>query len=171
MRLSSIHRCGGRMSSVGGKGGRVRERARGGDVEREHSRLRVLGCAVVQGVTEGIHYLTVYCHSCGLRFYSGQEYRSITDSIYMYTYYIYICIRMTKCDIPFWKTRLKSRGFQLAAFSFIHDGTIRVASFGFKFIHEQQNKISFRIQHFAVVHFASSLSSFLKISFQRILNW
>lgn len=32
----------------------------------------------------GIHYLTVYCHSCGLRFCLGQEYRGITTLLYRY---------------------------------------------------------------------------------------
>jgi len=99
---------------------RVRGRHRKG-----HGRLRVLGRAAVPGVTVGIHYLTVYCHFCGLRFRLGQEYRSIT------TCYVYVHTRtraricMAKRDIPFSKTHLsKSRGFQLRFLLRVDDNTM-----------------------------------------------
>lgn len=99
---------------------RLKRQSGGENIEREHGRLRVLGRAAVQGVTVGIHYLTVYCHSCGLRFCSGQEYRGITTRAIC----TYMCV--AKCDILSSKTRLlKSRGFQLAAFPFTHITTRR----------------------------------------------
>lgn len=109
---------------------------RGGeeDVEREHGGLRVLGRATVQGVTVGIHYLTVYCHSCGLRFCSGHEYRGITLLGYM-------CIKggeAGEMQYPLFKNTFVEKSETWDAFSSTCNGNAMVQSL-FKFIHKRNS--------------------------------
>lgn len=120
---------------------RRNEGDRGGEwgeenVEREHGGLKVLGRATVQGVTVGIHYLTVYCHSCGLRFCLGREYRGITLLGYTCVY-VREAGEGGEMQYPLFKNTFveKSEASGGCIFFRAYNGNATVLLLAFKFIH------------------------------------
>lgn len=76
----------------------------------------VLGRGMVKGVTVGIHYLTVYCHSCGLRFCSGQEQQHLWYTSIYILHCVYMCSDMRYLQS---ETRLKNQTFPSVLFRLV----------------------------------------------------
>ena len=121
-------------------------RERDAQRKREHSKGWVLGRGMVKGVTVGIHYLTVYCHSCGLRFCSGQEQHLWCTSVYIL--YVYACSDTRYLPS---ETRLKSQTSLTVLFRLVSLDIFRSKIFyslPIKFLISTDVNISLRISYF-----------------------